>query len=213
MEYDVIIIGGGIVGLATALRIKEANPRLKVTLLEKEDGLALHQTGNNSGVIHSGIYYKPGSLKAMNCINGYRQMVDFCHKEQVPFEICGKIIIATKQEELQRLEDLYQRGLQNGLTKIKRLTASEIVDYEPHARGIAGIWVPYTGIIDYKDVCAKFAEIFVERYHGEIYLNEKVDDIKFGSERSHVISKKNTFTAKLIVNTAGLYADRIARIN
>src|SRR5271157_1452456 len=116
MTYDIVIIGGGIVGLATALRIKESNPLLKVLLLEKEDGLARHQTGNNSGVIHSGIYYKPGSRKAINCINGYHQLLEFCKKENIPFEICGKIIVATRREELPRLDDLYRRGTENGLS-------------------------------------------------------------------------------------------------
>ena len=213
MRYDIVIIGGGIVGLATALRIKEANPRLKVILLEKEEGLARHQTGNNSGVIHSGIYYKPGSLKAKNCINGYNQLLDFCKREDIPFEICGKIIIATKQDELARLENLYNQGLENGLSKIKKLSSIQILDIEPHAKGIAGISVPYTGIIDYKEVCAKLAELFVERYGGEIVLKQKVVDIKINAVNSTVITKNGTFDTRLIVNTAGLYADKIAMLN
>ena len=213
MIYDIAIIGGGIVGLATALRIKESSPRLKVLLLEKEDRLARHQTGNNSGVIHSGIYYKPGSRKAINCINGYHQLLEFCNKENIPFEICGKIIIATKREELPRLDDLYKRGTENGLSKIKKLTGNEILEYEPNAYGFAGIWVPYTGIIDYKDVCAKYAELFVERYQGEILLNRKVENILIQPRLTQVITSKDTFSANLIINTAGLYADKIAGFN
>lgn len=212
MQYDITIIGGGIVGLATAYRIKESNPNLKVVLLEKEDGLAKHQTGNNSGVIHSGIYYKPGSLKAQNCITGYKQLLDFCKKENIPYELCGKIIVATREDELERLENLYQRGIQNGLTEIKRISANEIKDYEPYASGIAGIWVPYTGIIDYKDVCSKFAEIFVDRYQGEIDLNQKVVSIKTVNQVCEVITNNKIYQTKLVINTAGLYSDEIAKL-
>ena len=162
MQYDIVIIGGGIVGLATAYKLKESKPELKIALLEKENELTKHQTGNNSGVIHSGIYYKPGSLKALNCINGYKKLLEFCNKEGIAYELCGKIIVATREDELGRLENLYKRGLENCLTAIKKITASEIKNYEPYATGIAGIWVPYTGIVDYKDVCAKYAEIFTQ---------------------------------------------------
>jgi (S)-2-hydroxyglutarate dehydrogenase len=214
MNYDIVIVGGGIVGLATALRIKEANQALKVVLLEKEYSLASHQTGNNSGVIHSGIYYKPGSLKATNCIDGYKQLIDFCQKEGVKYEICGKLIVATTPEELPRLDALYERGLQNGLDKIKKISADEIKDYEPYCVGLAAIVVPYTGIIDYKEVCAKYAEIFTIRYGGEIFLNSKVTDIKIKSDtESEVITLSKSFTTKLVINTAGLYCDKIAAFN
>ncbi len=210
MQYDVIIIGGGIVGLATAMQLKETKPELKVALLEKENGLAKHQTGNNSGVIHSGIYYKPGSLKAQNCIDGYKLLLDFCNKENIPYELCGKIIIATREDELPRLENLYQRGLQNGLLEIKKLSQEEITDYEPNANGIAGILVPYTGIIDFNDVCTKYAEIFTDRLQGEIFLNQKVEKINIKTGFSEIITGDRTFLTKLIVNTAGLHSDKIA---
>jgi L-2-hydroxyglutarate oxidase len=212
MQYDVVIIGGGIVGLATAFKLKESKPELKVALLEKENGLAKHQTGNNSGVIHSGLYYKPGSLKAQNCINGYKLLLEFCNKEGIPYELCGKIVVATEENELPRLENLYQRGIQNGLTEIRKITPEEIRKYEPHASGIAGIWVPYTGIIDFKDVCAKYSEIFTSRYGGEIYLNHKVVDIKIESNGCQVVTNNETFRSKLVINTAGLYSDKIARM-
>jgi (S)-2-hydroxyglutarate dehydrogenase len=212
MQYDITIIGGGIVGLATAFRIKESNPNLKVVLLEKENELAIHQTGNNSGVIHSGIYYKPGSLKAQNCINGYKQLLEFCSKENIAYELCGKIIVATRNDELERLEGLYQRGIQNGLTEVKRISGDEIKNYEPYASGIAGLWVPYTGIIDYKDVCKKLAEIIVDRYQGEIFLNQKVTSIKTSNQTCEVITQDKTYQTKLVINTAGLYSDEIAKL-
>lgn len=212
MQYDIIIIGGGIVGLATALKIKEARSDLKIALLEKENGLAQHQTGNNSGVIHSGIYYKPGSLKALNCITGYSALLEFCNKEDIPYELCGKIIVATDKEEMPRLESLFQRGLQNGLTEIRKINSDEIKEFEPYATGIGGIWVPYTGIINYKDVCKKYADIFENRYQGEIFLDQKVIDINTSNNSCEVITQNITFKTRLVINTAGLYSDKIAQL-
>jgi len=212
MMYDVIVIGGGIVGLATALKLKESNVDLKIALLEKEDKIAKHQTGNNSGVIHAGVYYKPGSLKALNCRKGYQLFKDFCDKEKVKYEICGKLIVATQKEELSRLENLWERGIQNGLVKMKKLAGEEIKEYEPHAVGIAAIHVPYTGIIDYKDVSEKYAEIFCDRHGGEIHLNHKVIDISINQNSVDVITEKQNFSTKLVVNTAGLYSDKIAEL-
>ena len=131
MQKDVIIVGGGIVGLATALKVMQQNPALKVLLIEKEKELARHQTGNNSGVIHSGLYYKPGSLKARNCIHGYNLLVDFCRKHDIPFELCGKIVVATEDKELPLLQNLYERGQQNGLTGLRMLQAEALREYEP----------------------------------------------------------------------------------
>lgn len=211
MQYDIIVIGGGIVGLASALRMKESNKHLKIAILEKEDRLAKHQTGNNSGVIHSGIYYKPGSLKATNCINGYHQLLEFCNKEEVPFEICGKIIVATKKSELIALDNVYQRGIQNGLEGIKKINKEQIKEYEPHCNGIEGIFVPQTGIIDYTKVSLKYAEKFIS-LGGEIFLNQKVRDIISKSTTIEVITQDKSFVAKLLVNCAGLYSDKIASI-
>jgi L-2-hydroxyglutarate oxidase len=210
MNFDVVIIGGGIVGLATALKTKELNPSLKICLLEKENQLASHQTGNNSGVIHSGIYYKPGSLKAGNCLRGYQYLIDFCQTHNIPFELNGKIIVATHPKELVGLENLYTRGNANGLSKITKLGKEQLHQYEPHVAGIAGLYVPYTGIVDYKKVCLKMAEIFTEKYSGEIFINQKVLDISYGSGDAQVITTGKTYNAKLIVNTAGLFSDRIA---
>jgi L-2-hydroxyglutarate oxidase len=213
MQYDILIIGGGIVGLATALRLKEQKPQLNIALLEKENGIAKHQTGNNSGVIHSGIYYKPGSLKATNCINGYHQLLEFCDKHNLKYDLCGKIIVATDASELPALENVYQRGIANGLKGLKKINEREIKEYEPHCSGIQGIVVPQTGIIDYKEVSAKYAELF-QRAGGQIFLGEKVTDIKnIPGKGSEVITETKTYSAKLLVNCAGLFSDKIAAIN
>ncbi|MFW6371436.1 MAG: L-2-hydroxyglutarate oxidase [Bacteroidota bacterium] len=210
--YDVIIIGGGIVGLATGLKLKKGNPDLKIALLEKESKIASHQTGNNSGVIHAGVYYKPGSQKAVNCRNGYQQLIDFCQTENVKYDLCGKLIVATKEEELPRLESLWERGQQNGLVKMKKIPGAQIKEFEPYATGLAAIHVPYTGIVDYKEVSQKYAEVFTTRYGGEIHLNNKVTDITPHNGCAEVTTNQNHFTAKIVVNTAGLYSDKVAEL-
>jgi len=211
VQYDVVIIGGGIVGLATALQLKKANASLKLVLIEKENELAKHQTGNNSGVIHSGLYYKPGSLKATNCIHGYNLMVDFCQQNEIPFELCGKIVVATEEKELPLLENLFIRGGQNGLQNLKRLKKEELTDYEPHVSGLAGIFVPQTGIVDYKKVAQKYGEL-IQKMDGQIQLNEQVLDIQHGESNSIVITQKTSYAAKLVINCAGLYSDKVARM-
>ena len=210
--YDVTIIGGGIVGLASAMQLKKSKPELRIAVLEKEKTLVSHQTGNNSGVIHSGLYYKPGSLKATNCLKGYRQLIDFCDRESIPYELCGKIVVATTEEEIPRLENLYQRGIENGLTQNRKISVSEITEYEPHIKGLAGIWVPYTGIVDYKVVGNRYASIFADEFGGEIYTNHRVTAIKRKNDYSEVFSKDKVFKSKLVVNTAGLYCDRVAQM-
>ncbi len=213
MKYDIVIIGGGIVGLATALKLKELSTDLKIALLEKESSLAQHQTGNNSGVIHAGIYYKPGSLKAINCRNGYNMLINFCDKEGIKYELCGKLVVATKDKELPALDDLFERARQNGLEKVIKIKGEQIRDYEPYATGLAALFVPYTGITDFLEISYKYAEIFTKRYGGEIYLNHNVTDIRNYNNSSEVITGKKNFQTKLVVNTAGLYSDKIARIN
>lgn len=210
MQYDVIIIGGGAVGLATALKIQRTEPRYHVLVLEKEDAIARHQTGNNSNVIHSGIYYKPGSLKAKNCINGYHELIAFCNQHDIPYKLCGKVIVATDQKEVPLLENIFIRGQQNGLDNLKRLDAEELLEYEPHVTGVAGIFVPQTGIVDYRKVAEKYAELFMNS-GGTIRLSEQVTDIRPGSADITVVTQKGAYTGKLLVNCAGLYSDKIAR--
>jgi L-2-hydroxyglutarate oxidase len=211
VQYDVIIIGGGIVGLATALQLKQQNASLKIIVLEKETELAKHQTGNNSGVIHSGIYYKPGSLKATNCIHGYNLLIDFCRQHEVPYDLCGKIIVATEEKELPLLETLYIRGQQNGLGNLKKLKAEELKEYEPHVAGIAGIAVPQTGIVDYKKVAEKYGQR-IQELGGEIRMGEKVIDVQMTSDKVVVATQKQSYTSKLLINCAGLYSDKVARL-
>lgn len=207
--YDVIVVGGGIVGLSTAYNLINKKPGIKICLLEKEGHLAVHQTGHNSGVIHSGIYYKPGSLKAKNCIDGYHKMIAFCQEEVVRFELCGKIIVATDKEELPMLQNIFDRGVANGLDGLKFIEKDEIKDYEPYVNGTRAIFVPQTGIIDYKVVCEKLGEKF-QKLGGEIYLNEKVESIKTSGSIKEVISSKRSITTKMVVTCGGLYSDKLA---
>lgn len=212
MKYDALIVGGGIVGLATALQLQKEKPGLKLAVLEKENELARHQTGNNSGVIHSGVYYKPGSLKARNCIRGYELLLTFCREHHVPFELCGKVIVATEQHELPLLENLYQRGLQNGLDQIRRITPDEIKSYEPYVAGLAGIHVPYTGIVDYKRVAEKYGEL-IRAHGGEIFLGQKVTGLQESGNTLEVVTADRTFATRLLINCAGLYSDKIAALS
>ncbi len=208
---DVIVIGGGIVGLATALKITKKKPGIKLLLLEKEEELSAHQTGNNSGVIHSGIYYKPGSLKALNCRNGYRQLLDFCDEEHIKYDLCGKVIVATEENQLDALNTLIERGNQNGLVGIKKISKEELNEIEPHVLGIGGIKVPETGIIDYKEVSLKYADK-IRKSGGLIQTSEKV--IKITPQKNSVIVEtlKGSYESKLIVNCAGLYSDKVAKM-
>ena len=209
--YNVVIIGGGIVGLASALKLKEKNPKLKIAVVEKEKDLAKHQTGHNSGVIHSGIYYKPGSYKAKNCVDGYHKLVRFCDEEEIPYELCGKVIVATNKDQLQALNMIHERGQQNGLKGIRKLIGEEIKEYEPYVNGIQGLHVPQTGIIDYTAVALKYAEKF-KHFGGEIFTDNKVEDIKEVKGFLNVITPHETLITRMVVNCAGLQSDKIARL-
>ncbi len=211
MEYDVVIVGSGIVGLATAYKLKVARPGLRVLILEKEEAIAQHQTGHNSGVIHSGLYYKPGSLKARTCIAGYNKLIKFCRKEDIPFDLCGKIVVATKAGELQALNKLYETGTANGLKNLKRLGPEELKEYEPHVNGIQGIAVPQTGIVDFTRVASKLAEKF-QLMGGIVQCNRKVLGFTDKASTLTVSTEGLSYDTKLVVNCAGLFSDKIAGI-
>lgn len=210
-KYDVIIIGAGIVGLATAYNLLKLHPEMQIVILEKENRIASHQTGHNSGVIHSGIYYKPGSLKAENCRLGKKTLEEFCQAEGIPFETCGKIIVATEESELDRLNNLYNRGIANGI-KCRIIEKDEIKDFEPCSGGIKAIHVPETGIIDYLDVCNKLAEIISQK-GGQIRLTEEVVSISDWIDEIIVNTTKDEYQAKYLINCSGLHSDRVAQLS
>ncbi|MEB3179433.1 MAG: L-2-hydroxyglutarate oxidase [Nostocaceae cyanobacterium] len=208
--YDFAIVGGGIVGLSTGMALGVRYPQARILVLEKESDWAFHQTGNNSGVIHSGIYYKPGSFKAKFCRNGATSMVQFCQEHGIDHEVCGKVIIATDAEELPRLENLYQRGLQNGIP-VKKITAEEVKEYEPHVNCVAGIWVSSTGIVNYKQVSRKYAEL-IQNQGGDLRVNTKVEKIVTKGQSTILETNNGSFETRFVINCAGLHSDRIAKL-
>jgi len=210
MHYDFAIIGGGIVGLSTGMAIAERFSQAKIIIIEKESQLAFHQTGHNSGVIHSGIYYKPGSFKAEFTKTGNQSMVDFCQKHDLPYDICGKVIVATKEKELPLLENLYQRGLNNGLA-VKKLSSEEVKEKEPYVHCLAGIYVPTAGITGYKKVCQKYGEL-IQLQGGEIRLNTRVIAIYKNSKGYILETDNNSVQTRFLINCAGLQSDRVAKL-
>lgn len=207
--YDYLVIGGGIVGLSVAKHLGEKHRKAKIMLLEKETQLAQHQTGRNSGVIHSGIYYKPGSYKARFAKAGAESMVKFCRKYDIPHEVCGKVIVATRDSELVQLEKLHQRGIENGVP-VERLTAEQVVEIEPHVFCLAGLRVKSTGITNYRMVCEKLRELIVKA-GGHIELSSEVRRIRQDGEAQVIETTTGDHKAKFVINCAGLYSDRVAR--
>ncbi|MFZ0991227.1 MAG: L-2-hydroxyglutarate oxidase [Candidatus Sulfotelmatobacter sp.] len=210
-HHEVIIVGGGIVGLSVALEITQRFPRLRTLVLEKEDRVARHQSGHNSGVIHSGVYYKPGSLKAKLCVAGAAAMIEFCREHGVPHSICGKVIVATSQEELQSLEELRRRGEANGVAGVRIIGSVELRDLEPNASGLQALVVPSTGVTDYIAVCNKYAELIAER-GGSILTSAEVLSIKRGASEIVVETRRGAFSTTHLINCAGLFSDRISRM-
>jgi len=208
---DVAIIGSGIVGLAVGLQLIRKNPGLKVIALDKESQVASHQTGHNSGVMHSGLYYKPGSLKARLCVEGRAAMVQFCEEHAIPHEICGKIIVATEESEMAGLQELLRRGRANGVSGLRELDAAQIREIEPHASGIRGIHVPTTGITDFKMVSAKYAEL-IEQGGGAVLTSSGVERIVREAGAIVLETASGAVHARFVVNCAGLQSDLVARM-
>ncbi|MCP4202749.1 MAG: L-2-hydroxyglutarate oxidase [bacterium] len=208
--YDIAVVGGGIVGLATARSLLRQN-RYTVAVLEAEDEVARHQTGHNSGVIHSGLYYRPGSLKAKNCLEGSRALYRYCKSRQIPHERCGKLVVAVEPRELPALEELGRRGRANGLVGLRPLSGREIREYEPHAAGVAALWVPETGIVDFRRVATAFAEE-IQSYGGEIYTSQRVEAVRREPPRLLLIARNAEVRCRHLVNCAGLQSDRLARL-
>jgi L-2-hydroxyglutarate oxidase LhgO len=208
---DLIIIGGGIVGLATAYRFLERFPGKRVTVLEKEAAIARHQTGRNSGVLHTGIYYRPGSLKALNCRAGKLAMEEFCQRQQIPTLMCGKIIVATDESELPRMETLLDRGKANGVV-CERIGPERIRELEPEAAGIAAINVPEAGVVDYGQVARKLAEL-IQAQGSSVVTNARATGIRRDTDRAIVETTVGEFAGEQIVNCAGLHSDRVTRLS
>lgn len=212
MTYDVAIIGGGIVGAATFYKLQKKFPALKIALFEKEDMLADHQTGHNSGVIHSGLYYKPGSLKAQNCIKGRHELVAFAKEHGIDHDVCGKIVVATEESELTHMDRIFQIGIENKIEGIKKITGEELKEYEPHVVGIGGILVPCTGIIDFRGATAKMVELAMKiQPDSKLFLKHEVKEIKKTEAASMLVTDKGEFKATHLVFCAGLQADRMAK--
>jgi L-2-hydroxyglutarate oxidase len=210
--FDVAIVGGGIVGLATALRLVERAPGKKIVVLEKEPDVAAHQTGHNSGEIHSGIYYKPGSSKAATCVEGRRLLVEFCRRHGIPHDICGKLIVATDESELSRLRELLEYGKANRVEGVAEIGPEEIRELEPHVAGIRALRVPVTGIVDYRVVARKYAELLTAA-GGSVRTGTKVIGFSStGGGWTRIATSAGDVRARCVVNCGGLHSDRIARL-
>ena len=209
MNYDFIIVGAGIVGLSTAHKLSLAFPDIDILVLEKEDKVAAHQTGNNSGVIHSGIYYKPNSYRAKNCVEGRHQLVDFCEQHGVDYEICGKVIVATKEEDRGRLDGIFETGKINGIEGINKVGPKELAEIEPYANGVEAIHVPCSGIVDYVGVCKQLRTL-IEEKGNTVACGQEVTNIDNNGPTLSVTTTTDTFAAAHLINCAGLYSDHVA---
>ena len=213
-DFDITIIGGGIVGLATAYKIATSHPRLRIAVLEKEPTLAGHQTGHNSGVIHSGLYYKPGSAKARTCTDGRKQLVAFAKQYGIPCEICGKIVVATSEKEMPNFERIFNNGIQNGIEGVAKISPAQIKQIEPYCAGIAGIKVPCTGIIDFVAVTNKLAELIQKQNaDNKIFLSRNVTGFQKDNACTQILTNQEAVSSRFVINCAGLQSDRIARLD
>ncbi len=213
-DFDIVVVGGGIVGLASAYKIALSRPALRLAVLEKEDRPAAHQTGHNSGVIHSGLYYQPGSTKAATCTAGRRELIEFARTHKIPHDICGKIIVATDEGELPDLERLFENGRQNGVEDLERIGPDRITEIEPCAAGIAALHVPSAGIIDFVKVAEKLAEL-IERTgaHNQVLVSHEVTGFDKHDFYTNVLTNKGAFRTRCVINCAGLQSDRVARLD
>jgi len=209
--FDICIIGGGIVGLATAYQLSKKHPKLKLAVLEKETSLAQHQTGHNSGVLHTGIYYKPGSLKAINCRNGKKEMEQFCKEHGIDHELCGKIIVALNKEEVPRMQNIYKRGQENGVN-CKIISREEILEIEPHVAGVQAIHVPECGIVNYKQVCLRLGEIIQEIEENKIFLGHQVTKIRKLGTSLVVDTNGKEIECKHLIYCGGLHSDKLTKL-
>jgi L-2-hydroxyglutarate oxidase LhgO len=208
--YDVVVIGAGLIGLATAMKLLERFPRFRVGVLEKEDRPATQQSGHNSGVIHSGIYYKPGSFKAQFCVAGRASMVEFCERHGVPYQRCGKVIVATREEELPRLESLWERGAANRVPGLEMITPARLREIEPHVKALAALWAPSTGIVHFPDVANVYRRE-VESRGGEIHFGAALEGAAESNGLTTLETGAGSWDARWVINCAGLHSDRVAR--
>ena len=211
MSKRVIIIGGGLVGLATAHKLPRHCPSARVTVLEKEAKVCAHQSGHNSGVLHSGLYYKPGSLKARLAVSGIREMLDFCREHAVPHDVCGKLVVAADESEVPRLRNLHERGMQNGLEGLRLLDREQMLEVEPHVGGVAGLRVPQEGIVDYAKVCEALLKE-IEAKGGSVVLGAKVTSLRLANGEWRVGSTAGEHAADFVINCAGLHCDRVSML-
>jgi L-2-hydroxyglutarate oxidase len=212
MTFDIAIVGGGIVGAATLYKLQQKNPHLSIVLMEKEKELAHHQTGHNSGVIHSGLYYKPGSLKAKNCFDGRHELVAFAKEHGINYDICGKVIVATDEKELPNLDRIFENGIQNQIEGIKKITAAEVKEIEPFVECIAGIYVPVTGIIDFRGATAKMVELSMAiNSKSEVRLSTEFLSVEKTEDHSIIHTNNGTIKSRFLVYCSGLQADRLAK--
>lgn len=208
--YDFTIVGAGIVGLSTAYKLSLKYPEAQILVLEKEDRVAAHQTGKNSGVIHSGIYYKPGSYKARNCVDGRHQLVDFCRNHDVAIDVCGKVIVAADESEIPKLQEIFERGLQNKIEGIELIHADRLKELEPHVSGVAAIHVPCAGIVDYAGMCKVLMKL-LEDGNGRVQFNSAVSNISDKGDKIVIEAGGKNIDSRFLINCAGLYSDHVAR--